>query len=317
MNTRLFPAVLASSCALLLAATTAFAGQPVADGKASKKVVSEPCPPDTLDWVTLRSSYTFESDFERGDDASGTAWSKEFEINHRIPLQLFGGWPNVECGQWYLRVGANYTRWDFDNDGGLPIPNTLQSFAVPIALEYVVSGATGILLEARPGFYFEHHADADDFNVPVNLGAAFPLSDTFFLVGGVSYNGFRSVPFLPMVGFAWNVTDRLSIRAVAPEPRIVYKASDKLSFWVGGEVAGGAFRTDGDNFEKKPDLKRAVVTYSEFRAGAGFSYKSGPCTIDVGAGYAFQRKFDFHRAEEGFETDEGAPFVKAELRTAF
>ena len=36
--------------------------------------------------------------------------------------------------------------------------------------------------------------------------------------------------------------------------------------------------------------------------------------IELGAGYAFNRKFDFHRAEEGFETDEGAPFAKLEMR---
>ena len=169
MNTRLLPKVLASSCALLLAASAAFAGQPTTDGKASKKIVSEPCAPSTLDWVTLRSDFVFESDFERGHDASGSAWSKEFEVNHRIPLNLLGGWPHTQCGEWFLRLGANYTRWDFDNDGGLPIPNTLQSFAAVVALEYVVADATGILLEARPGFYFEHHADVDDFNVPCLL----------------------------------------------------------------------------------------------------------------------------------------------------
>ncbi len=317
MNTRLIPAVLASSCALLLTVLTASAGQPVADGKSAKKVLSEPCPPNTLDWVTLRSDYTFESDFERGHDASGSAWSKAFEINHRIPLQLFGGWPNQDCGQWYLRLGADYNRWDFDNNGGLPIPNTLQSFAGIVALEYVVNEATGILLEARPGFYFEHHADTDDFNVPVNFAAAYPLTDNFFVVAGVSYNNFRTYQFLPLIGFSWKVSDRVLVRAVLPEPRITYQATDKLAFWVGGELAGGSFRTDGNEFEQKPNLKRAVVTYSEYRAAVGVAYKTGPCTIDVGAGYAFQRKFHFHRAEEGFETDEGAPFVKVELRTAF
>ena len=114
----------------------------------------------------MRSSYTGRSDFERGDDASGDSWYKHAELHHRIPLDLFD-WPNIECGQWYLRVGADYRRWDFGNDGGLPIPNTLQSGAAVIGLEYVVRNQTTMLIEARPGFFFEHEVDSGNFNVPV------------------------------------------------------------------------------------------------------------------------------------------------------
>jgi hypothetical protein len=97
----------------------------------------------------------------------------------------------------------------------------------------------------------------------------------------------------------------------------MYAATDRLSLWIEAEVAGGSFRTDSQEFERKPRLNNAVVSYSEWRASAGFTYKCENMQVELGVGYAFERKFDFHRAEEGFETEEGAPFAKLEIRTGF
>ena len=314
MNPRLLSAFVASS----LLSATAFAGSVVVQDKGSK-AFQEPCPPTTLDWLSIRSSYTGESDFERGNDASGDSFYKAIELNHRMALGL--DWPNVDCGQWYLRLGADYRRWDFDNSGGLPIPNTLQSFSAIVALEYVIRDVTAVTVEARPGFYFEHDVREDAFNVPVLV--YFPLwwheGDDFSwaLLGGVSYNGLRSYPVLPALGLAAKY-GKWTLLAVPPQPRLIYTASKELSFWVEGEVTGGAFRTDDHDFERKENLNHAVVTYSEWRVGAGITWK--PCAnalLDIGAGYAFNREFDFHRAEERFETDGGAPFVKVEFRASF
>ncbi len=313
MNPRLLSLLVASSCVTL--ASTALAGH---EAKDYKKIINEPCPPDTLNWFTARSSYTGESDFKRGNDAKGDSWYKEFEYNHRILLGP--GWPNAECGNWYARIGLNYTRWDFSNDGNLPLPNTLQSFSLPLALEYVVNDEAAIMLETRPGLYFEQDIDSEDFDAPTKIyGAYFLAKNEVFslaVVAGASYTGFRSYQFIPAVGFVLHA-GKWTVRAVVPEPRIFFQATDSLNFWVGAELAGGSFRTDGHDFRRKEQLNEAVVTYSEWRAEAGFSYKVANCTLDVGAGYAFERKFDFHRADQGYSTNEGAPFVKVELRTGF
>jgi hypothetical protein len=316
MKLRLFSVV-----ALLLAlVSSTLAGTLLSEAKGSK-VIEEPCPPDALTWLSIKGSYTGSSDFERGNDASGDSFYKAAELNHRIPLQLFGGWPNVDCGQWYLRLGADYRRWDFDNAGGLPIPNTLQSFAAVVALEYVIRGAVAVTVEARPGFYFEHDVRSDSFNVPVLVYAPLWWHEggtlSWALLGGVSYNGLRSYPFLPALGLAAKY-DKWTLLAIPPQPRIMYSATDELTLWVEGEIAGGSFRTDDHTFRRQENLNHAVVSYSEWRVGAGITWK--PCAnavIDIGAGYAFKREFDFHRAEEAFETDEGAPYVKMEFRGTF
>lgn len=276
-----------------------------------------------MNWISIRGSYTGASDFIRGDDASGDSFSKTFEVNHRIALGHVMNWPSIECGEWFLRVGATYDRWDFDNAGGLPIPNTLQSFSATIALEYSIRDVVALSIEARPGFYFEHDVRGDSFNVPVIAYAPLWWHEggdnlSWALIGGVSYNGFRSyLPVLPVIGLSahWG---KWSALLVPPAPRISYAASESLTLWLEGELAGGSFRTDDHTVPRKEKLNHAVLSYSEWRVGAGVAWK--PCAnalIDIGAGYAFNRKFDYHRAEEGFETDGGAPFVKVELRTTF
>ena len=275
---------------------------------------------DSLNWLLLKSSYTFESDFERGRNASGSVLSYQAEYNHRIPLSL--DWPQSSLhGQWYLRLGVDYRRWDFDHEGGLPLPNHLQSASGIIAIEYVVQDTAAMMLELRPGVYFEDDIDSDTFDIPVRIYAPIWWHESdrvswAFLVGA-SYAGLRSYPIIPAAGLVVKY-DKWTLFAVPPQPRLAYAASDRLTIWAEGEVAGGAFRTDAQRFDRKPELNDAVVTYSEWRASLGFTLKtSDSCMVDVGAGWAFQRKFDFHRAEEGFETDEGAPFVKVELRGSF
>ena len=279
-----------------------------------KKSVIETCPPNPRLVFHATSSYVFESDFERGNNASGDSLNTDIGFGYRIPLGLTS--PNRECGEWFLRLGARYNRFDFDNSGDLNLPNTLQGISGVIALEYLVRGEIAILLETRPGVYFEHDIDSEDFDSPTNLAVAFVISENFYGVVGATASRFRSYPILPVIGFVWRVTPQWTVRAIAPDPRIIYSPSENLSFFVGGELAGGGFRVDGDQ-NRQSNLRNAVVNYSEYRANAGVIWRADRTEFELSGGYAFQRKFDFHRAEEGYATDEGAPFVKAEMRTAF
>ena len=308
-----------SLCASILSAISiagnSFAGQAIAD---SKKIVHEPIAPEPEWLVNFRTSYTFESDFSRGSQrgASGDSFFKAVNVSRRFALGEALP-PLTDDGAWYLRVGAAYARWDFGNSGGLPIPNHLQSANADIVLEYLVRGRVGFFLATEPGVYFEDDIRGNNFDAPTKLALAYPLSDSFVLVGGVAYTGLRSVQFLPLLGFVWTINDKWKVSALPPQPRVIYSASDRLQIWAGGEIAGGSFRVDERKTREKTSLNNAVLDYSEWRAGAGFTYKVGGCELELGGGYAFQRKFDYHRAEEGFETDEGAPYVKFQFNGAF
>ena len=294
-----------------LAGAPLLAGQPLVDsGKEAKAIV----PADPRLIFRYTTSYVLESDFERGKDTSGDALASDFEVGYRTPLGL--GWPNRERGAWYLRLGARYQRFDFDNSGGLPIPNRLQGIAAVIALEYLLDGRRVILADAQPGFYFESDITGDSFNVPIRVAMPIELTDSFALIIGGSYAAARSYPFLPLVGFNWRINDQWTVRAIPPDPRIIYSPSSNLNFWIGGEVMGGAFRTDDRNRDPSK-LDRAVLTYADYRVGAGITCRCEWLTVEVSGGYSFKREFDYDRADESFETDEGAPYAVLEVQAAF
>ncbi len=305
----------------LLAATAlltgpALAGQAVHTTHDGKKSVVEPCPPTSRVLFGLDSSYVFESDFDSGShpDAKGDAYSGSVDLGYRIPLGE--GWPNTECGAWHLRLGARYARHDFGNSGGLPLPNHIQTLAGVIALEYLVSNETAILIETRPGVYFENDIAGRNFDSPTTIGFAFRLSDSFIGVVGASYGGFRAYPILPGLGFKWTMSDRLTLTAIFPKASLDYSFSGSCGGYIGAEYVGDSVRVDRQP-GRSGRLQHAVLGYSEYRAGLGVKFKLGSLSGEIGGGYAFQRKFDYHRADLAWETDEGAPYIKAELHAAF
>lgn len=302
--------------AFALLACQAFAGQPVLAATDGKKTVIEPCPPTSRILFDIDSSYVFESDFDSNSrpNAKGDAYSGSVQFGYRIPLG--NCWPNEKCGEWNLRLGAHYARHDFDNSGGLPLPNHIQTLAGVIALEYVVNNEVGIILETRPGVYFEDDIAGRNFDSPTFLAFAFPLSPNFIGVVGATYGGFRTYPVLPGIGFKWTINDKLTLSCIFPKATLDYKFSDACGMYIGGEYVGDAVRVD--KAQGRPgNLDHAVLQYSEYRAGAGVRFKLGALSGEIGAGYAFQRSFNYHRAERAWETEEGAPYIKAELHAEF
>ena len=64
-------------------------------------------------------------------------------------------------------------------------------------------------------------------------------------------------------------------------------------------------------------LNGAQVDYTEYRVGGGFIYSpSQNVSIDLGGGYAIQRRFDFYRADIRYKAD-AAPYVRLEFKAKF
>ncbi len=258
--------------------------------------------------LSATSSYVFSSDFQRGDGRFGeqSAIQSRFLATHRFPLS----------DNWYLKLGASYHRFDFSTSKA-PVDTTLQGVAAVIALEYVVDGQVGFFVSSSPGFYFSDDITSRAFDIPTNAAFAYEFVDNrAYLILGVSYAGMREYPLLPLVGVLWKICPQWTLQAYLPEPRLIYKPSDKLAFWVGGELTGGSYRT-GEHSGGPDRIDNAVVDYSEYRAGVGVTY--AVCegfTIDAAAGYVFSRGFDYHRAEDAYDLD-GAPYVKIAATAKF
>lgn len=264
----------------------------------------------SIDNFEIESGYVFESDLVHGGVSFGKQYSLQsrFEYYHRFLIK----------DPIYLRLGLAYNRFDFGHTVA-PVPVHLQSMAAVIGLDYMHGSDLGAFIWVKPGFYTEEHIGIASFNAPITLGRAFILQpDRLYLFVGANADFLRGeYPVLPLAGLIWRPNEQWEVMAVLPEPRVTYRPSQQFEVWVGGELAGGSYRTDHDPTILPRKLDGAQVDYSEYRAGAGFVYSpTKNFSIDLGGGYAVQRQFAFTRADYYFRADP-APYLRLEFSASF
>jgi hypothetical protein len=270
----------------------------------------------SLTSLFITTDYGFHQDMKRGS-GNIEVEHNDFEIDHRVPL-TFLNWPNVQSGQWYFRFGAAYDRFDFSIHNENRLPDTLQSASGVLALEYLVNGKPGFLLETRPGVYFQQKISSGSFDAPTYLATVIPVFNSvdFYMIAGVAYSGLARYPVIPIGGIYWHISDKWELDGYLPDPRLVYTLSDNVSVYAGAEVVGGAYKTDNRSTINPEKLSGAVITYDEVRTGAGVTWHAKPVTFDFGAGYTVQSEFDYSRAGESFSTHP-APYVRLTARLDF
>ncbi len=256
------------------------------------------------------TTYTGKSDFKdyNGRFGEGDSFYNDISYAHRFLI----------TGNWYLRLGAEYERFDFGGtDNGLP--DHLQTIHALLAYEYIVHDHAGAGIELDPGAYFENHVDGDAFDIPWKIWVSFPLKkDKIFGVIGAG-GSINSNPIAaPGGGLIWLFTDHLRLEGVFPKPALVYNPNDDWEFRVAGNLYYASFRTDDViTPARKLVVHDPVVQYSEDRVGVQATYshfKPFDITLDVGC--TIRRYFDFFRAEAGVKTDP-APYVRFAVEAKF
>jgi hypothetical protein len=262
-----------------------------------------------LDIFKFEEGYVFESDLNHGGSfGKQDEIQTELEYGHRIRLS----------GDYYVHLGLSYDRYDFGSTSA-PVPNHLQALAGVFGIDYMHGKDVGAFFQVRPGFYFQNDIDISSFDVPITLGRIFVVKeDKFYIFAGAYASFLRSgFPVLPLVGVIWIPCDNVRLMGVLPEPKLIYSPTKKLNLWVGGELVGGSYRTDRNEGIQPGKLRGAQVDFSDYRAGVGLDYAvSDKVSFGVGAGYSFQRNFDFGRAGETFRTDP-SPYLRLQMSAAF
>ncbi len=250
------------------------------------------------DHFHVESTFTGTGSFR--DKSFGHSDSSDVDITytHRFHLQ----------DNWYLRAGAEYERFGFGGTAN-GLPSQLQSVSASLALHYMVRQHVALAFEVHPGFYFQNNIRTDSFDIPWRIYTAIPVRDRkFYIVIGAAGAMNQHPPVLPVGGIVWVWTDQLRLEAVFPKPAIVYEPSKQWEFRLGGEIAGGDFRTDSVILgNTNVRLNNAIVQYVEYRAGVKATYAGFKgVELSVGAGYSLGRQMDFYRIGFQANTDGGA-----------
>ena len=223
-------------------------------------------------------------------------------------------------GQIVLRGGLGYDRFDFGVPNGALMPDTLQSANLIAGIDFQISDLL-VRLELQPGFYGDfRRTSTRDFNMPVVLGISWLVNKDLQWIAGLSFDANRAQPVLGALGLRWSFAPRWVLNAVPPSPRLEFKATENLTLFGGGHIVSSTFRMN-DRFGTSrgdPRLNRAIVDYTEVRIGGGFAWKLSPsATLEMELGYMAFRDFDFHRADENFDTKSGAVYGQAGLSLRF
>jgi hypothetical protein len=265
---------------------------------------------NSQDLLYTESTYTFRSDFKESRMGDGDSWYNDFMYDHRFPI----------TGKWYLRLGVEYERFDFNFSGtNNGLPDHLQAAYAHVAYEYVVHDSAGAGIELDPGVFFQEHVRGNSFDIPWKVFVTFPIKkDKIFGVIGLGGALNQDPIVAPGGGLIWLFTDKLRLQGVFPKPALVYNPNDDWEFRLLGDLNFDEFRTD-DVITPLAKLREhnAIVQYSEERVGLQVKYSGlKPFNIIAGAGCTFRRNFDFFRLPVEEKTDP-APYLRVALEGRF
>lgn len=207
---------------------------------------------------------------------------------------------------WYFSSGLASEYYLFK--GSQAWPRQLQDCAALLRLEYYQGDQPGAQLSIQPGWYFEQHATAQAWDVPVQLVSGVPLTQKLRGVLGFNNARFYHHP-LPIFGLVWERSAAVRLELVFPEPALVYTARSGQEWRLAGELSGGGFLGDA-----RPT--RTVVEYSSYRIGGEWSgsARTGQ-KISIGIGVEVVRNFDFFR-ENRRRRDGGGGYLRVSFAFA-
>lgn len=200
-----------------------------------------------------------------------------------------------------VRFGIDWQHRGFGLPADAPLPNTLQSFAAIVGMDFQLGDAWLFRLELQPGFYGDGtDLRTRDLNVPLILGGSYFVSADLQFVAGIGLDFNRKYPLLGGAGLRWKFAPQFVLNAILPSPRFEYEFNKSLTLYAGGDFQGATYRMDGD-FGRAHGVRRlddAIADYYQIRVGAGASWSVREnATFEFEVGVVPKHEFDFHRAD--------------------
>ncbi|MCK9430527.1 MAG: DUF6268 family outer membrane beta-barrel protein [Candidatus Omnitrophica bacterium] len=119
-------------------------------------------------------------------------------------------------------------------------------------------------------------------------------NDKLAFIAGVSISPHESDPVMPILGFIYKPTDRLTFNIVPKQPEISYDLTDKLTVFGQADMTMDEYRVNKDG------KKNTVLEYNEMHAGAGLRYAFNKYIQgNISAGGIFNRSIKYREDYNG------------------
>jgi hypothetical protein len=288
----------------------------------SKAVQPVPAPPlDVSKVIDLTVDYSFlvRESLPNSQSAYGRIGEQQIGVRANLSLPI-----NEQLS---LSVGGFYDNFLFDLGNPNPFPrvplvDNLGTLGATFGFVYKASPRFSILGEVSPDFSGDlNRLTTRDFQIGGMLAVRYaPYGDDrlFFLLGVRVKTDAQPIVF-PAAGIRWQPNAVLIFNLTAPRPEIDVKISRRITLFADGQFSGGNFRVPDSTGSAigRPQFNNAVLTYREIRLGGGLRLKILPfATVQIEAGEAMGRDFDYYRIHENLKAD-NAPYVDTRLMFSF
>jgi hypothetical protein len=194
-----------------------------------------------------------------------------------------------------------------NNASGIP-DETLVATGARLGFGVFLRNDLLLEMETRPGVWSDlgDTLKHQDYDFPSSMLFTWQTAaPNFFFKFGARYNQvYKDAPWLPYIGFGWEVTEGLRIDLLAPESlEISWWPDQKLGFMWGAEVTGAEYRVHTPEVLNQSDNVRVqeVVSYLGL-----MSRPNDYVSFMVRGGVVISGYYDLTTGAAGFDHAEGS-----------
>jgi len=221
--------------------------------------------------------------------------------------------------KWSIPLGLGSQNIFLRSVPGEPVDDAIHTLSFNTGVRYRVNDDWMLMGLFDTTLYRVGAIRGKDFGLSGGVMAGWRYSPSLRFVFGLLVAPDSDLPALPMAGADWLINDAWELRLLFPQPRLIYRADDRWSFFLGANLVAATFRageTRGTSIGMT-QYDNALATYRDVRLGAGLGCSlTTALRLEAEAGYSVSRAIDFRRLDETVRFDP-APYVRLGLRWAF
>ena len=259
----------------------------------------------------LANSYSFSidaagsADFENiGGDASVTTW--EASISHSFAHGSQGA---------RVFIGAATKRHDISASAGIPLPDSLESWALTAAYLKPLSREWSLYVSTKPGLYHDgSKASSDAVNVPISVFARYSTQPELAWTFGIMGDFFDENPVIPVVGVDWRFAPGWRFNVGYPWIGVGRELGSNWEVRGGVQFQGGGYWVEQN---VAPGVRGTLIDYREIRVAIDLVHQLSPALeLQLSVGTNVDRSFDYF--DRGLELEgETAGFVSFGIKGKF
>jgi len=240
------------------------------------------------------------------ENMAGSVAISEAQAECRYTVKVGGVLP--------VTVGIANSYVGIDNSSPVELPSHLVALKTDIetTFPFFSFSDTYLRVGVGPSFFGDSWSfSTSDFRLLTRAVIVHKPNEQWVYFAGLAFNPDYEAEVLPVFGFIYKPTDKISVNMTPRAPGISYSVNDRLTLSLGGGITGTEYEV------KKGDLESAVLRYTNVRVGAGASYRvSETLTASLSCGGVFNRMFKY-RDSIGKVNLENGTYVEARLSASF